>query len=227
MRREGVGRQCRRGIGDLRAHRTRTEIGVEGHGVIDLRPLRVQGDIRGEGEGSAIGIGGARAVRQGVPAAERIVRAREGVGRQGRRDVGNLRAHRARTEVGVEGHGVIDLRPLGIERCIRHKRVGRTVGIGGACAVRQSVPAAEGVVGAGEGVGCQCRRGVGDLGAHRARTAVGVEGHGVIDLRPLGIEGGIRDESVGRAVGIGGARAVRQGVPAAERVVGARKGVGR
>ena len=49
-------------------------------------------------------------------------------------------------------------------------------------------------------VGC-----IGDLVAHRARPTVGVEGHGVIDLRPLGIERDIRREAVGGTVGIGSA----------------------
>ena len=77
-------------------------------------PLGIQGGIRYEGVSRAIGISGTRAIGKGVPAAEREARACISVGRQGRRDVGSLRTHRACPKVGVEGHGVIDLRPLRI-----------------------------------------------------------------------------------------------------------------
>ena len=105
--------------------------------------------------------------------------------RQGRGDVGDLVAHRARPAVAVEGDGVVrQRRPLGVEGDVRREGVGGAIGIGGARAVGSRVPAAERVACAGEGVGRQGGGDVGDLVAHRARPAVGVEGDGMVRQRP-------------------------------------------
>ena len=47
--------------------------------VRQRRPLGIQGDVRREGIGRTVRIGGARAVGSRVPAAERVAQACEGV----------------------------------------------------------------------------------------------------------------------------------------------------
>ena len=128
------------------------------------RPLGIQGDVRCEGIGGAIGIGSARAVGSCVPAAERVAYPGEGVERQCGWDVGDLGTHRACPAVAVEGHGVVrQRRPLGIQGDVRREGVGCAIGIGSARAVSSCVPAAERVACPGEGVERQGGWDVGDL----------------------------------------------------------------
>src|SRR6185369_13486305 len=127
-----------------------------------------------------------------------------------------LGGHRAGPAVGVEGDGVLVDRPLGVEGQVGGEAVGGAAGVGRAAAIGRGVPAGEVVVGQAEGVG---REGgavavVADLGIHAAGPAVGVEGHGVLVDRPLGVEGHVGGEAVGGAAGVGRARAVGGGVPA-------------
>ena len=85
-------------------------------GWLNNRPLGVEGDVCGEGIDGAVGIGGARATGDSVPACEGVAGPGEGVGVNAVGDVGNLRRHRARAAVAVEGHGVVgQRRPLGVE----------------------------------------------------------------------------------------------------------------
>ena len=168
-------------------------------------PLGVEGDISAGGDLRAIRIGRAAAIRRRVPNGEVIVRAGEGVGSQGGRLVGlhGLGGHGAVAFIGVEGNDRV-LRPLGIQSGVFRKGHIRLVRIGLAGAVRRSVPAGEGVILAGKGVGGQhvSNTGVDAHGLHAARAAVGVKGDGdLIRLdRPfaVGVHIGIARLGTGR-----------------------------
>ena len=115
-------------------------------------PLGIECGVRDERVDRAIGVVGAGAIRSGCPVTEAVATAGEGVGRQGRRDVGGLVTHRARAAVGVKDHGEATKRsPLGSQR-----NVAGAHGVGGACRVGVGavIPASKGEAGAREGVRC-------------------------------------------------------------------------
>ena len=168
--REGIGRQSRRDVGELVAHRARAAVAVEDHGVVGQScPLGVQGDVRREGVDRAVGVVCAAAVGSRGPVNEAVASPREGVGRQSRRDVGELVAHRARAAVAVEDHGVVGQScPLGVQGDVRREGVDRAVGVVCAGTVGGRGPVNKAVASPREGVGRQSRRDVGNLVAHRA-----------------------------------------------------------
>ena len=227
--REGIGRQSRRDVGNLVAHRARATVGVEGHGVVGQScPLGVQGDVRREGVDRAVGVVCATAVGGRGPVHEAVASPREGIGRQSRRDVGNLVAHRARATVGVEGHGVVRQGcPLGIEGVVGGCAYDGGRSYLGSTGSRREPPR--------KGVACAAgcgQRTVGGVIRHYlagwcgCAAIIGIEGDGVGVGRPLGVEGDVRREGVGRAVGVVRAAAVGSRGPVNEAVASPREGVG-
>ena len=149
--------------------------------VLVQRPLGVEGDIFVGGDVCLVGIGLAGAVLRRVPTGEVIVRTGEGVGGQGSRLIGlySLGTHGALAIIGVEGDDRV-LGPLGIQGGIRAEIHGRPVGIGHAGAVCLGIPAGEGVVLTGKGVGSQhvVNAGIDVHGLHAARAVVRIKGNG-------------------------------------------------
>ena len=218
----------------LLIHRPLAAVGVEGDdGVLDrgdvLAPLRVEGRVPVEGRAVARSVRRAAAVGGGVPAGEGEARLAERVGDEVRRDAGLRLGDDDLGPVAVvvgdrDGRdGRDDLGPLGVQGDVGLDRHVAAVGDRDAGSVGRGVPARERVPVAGERV----RRRRGDLAldellaTHRASAAVGVvaERH-VLDLRldvvlgPLGVEmllDLVDCEGVVRRVG--GAAAVRLGVP--------------
>ena len=160
--------------------------------VLVQRPLGVEGDIFVGGDVCLVGIGRAGAVLRRVPTGEIIVRAGEGVGGQGSRLIGlhGLRAHGSLAAVGVKGDDRV-LGPLGIKGGILAEIHGRLVGIGRAGTVCLGIPAGEGVVLTGKGVGSQhvVNAGIDVHGLHAARAVVRIKGNGdfVALERPLAV----------------------------------------
>ena len=185
--------------------------------ILMQRPLGVEGDVRIGGDFSLVDIGRSGAVSFRVPTGEVIVRAGEVVGGQGGRLIGlySLGTHGALAIIGFEGDDRV-LGPLGIQGGIRAEIHGRPVGIGHAGAVCLGIPAGEGVVLTGEGVGSQhdVNAGIDVHGIHAARAAVRVKGNGdfVALERPfaVGIHIGIASLG-GRSFGVGAVKVVQLG----------------
>ncbi len=116
-------------------------------------PLGIQHDVCFERVERAVSVVDACTIRESVPAREGVACAYESIERQGGRDIRNLRSHRTCSTVRVKGHRVRrQSGPLGIQCDVCAEGVARAISVVRACAIRESVPAREGVACAREGI---------------------------------------------------------------------------
>ncbi len=217
---EGVaslGRCCRsadrraEGLGD-RTNR-RATIAVERDGVIIHCPLGIQRDVCCRHGCEGVGCGETCVA---VPAAEGVASLGRCCRSADHRAKGLGDRTNRRAAIAVEGDGVAVGCPLGIQCDVCAEGVDHAVSVVRACAIRESVPASEGVACACECIERQGGRDIRNLRSHRASPTVGVEGHRVHRQScPLGIQRDIRSRH--------GCEGVRRGetciaVPAAEGV---------